>query len=132
MPVPECELDWSYTRAGGPGGQNVNKVSSKAVLRWNMAASNAVADFAKIRLSKLFPSRITEDGDVLISSQEHRDQDRNRKSCREKLEAMIAEASTLPKPRRKSKPSIASKQKRLAAKKHQSKRKEQRRAMSDE
>jgi len=130
--IPETELDWSYARAGGPGGQNVNKVSSKAVLRWNMAASSALTDFVKGRVKKLFPSRVTLEGEVLIASQEHRDQERNRESCREKLAEMLKAASTIPKPRLRTKASKASKGRRLAAKKHDAKRRGERRVGGEE
>ncbi len=124
--IPEAELDWSYARAGGPGGQNVNKVSSKAVLRWNMAASTAIADHVKRRLGILYPSKTTTDGEVVISSQEYRDQERNRESCRTKLAAMIEKASILPRPRVKTKASKASKTRRLVAKKRAAKRRNDR------
>src|SRR5947209_1236573 len=101
--IPESEFDWSYARSGGPGGQNVNKVSSKAVLRWAMAASPAVPEDVKARLRSTFPSRVTAEGDVVISSQEHRDQERNRAACEAKLADMLRKAMTRPKPRRATK-----------------------------
>ncbi|CAN5622213.1 alternative ribosome rescue aminoacyl-tRNA hydrolase ArfB [soil metagenome] len=130
-PVPETELDWSYARAGGPGGQNVNKVSSKAILRWNMTASDAVNTYVKTRVTKLFPSRVTDEGDVLIMSQEFRDQERNRQACLEKLSEMLRVAKIIEKPRVKTKPSKGSKQRRLTAKKIASQRKEQRKVDHD-
>jgi ribosome-associated protein len=126
MTVPESELNWSYARSGGPGGQNVNKVSSKAILRWKLVATAAIPEYVKTRIGKLFPSRLTEAGEIVISSQEHRDQEMNRQACLEKLESMIVAASKLPKPRAKTKPSKASNQRRLVAKKHASKRRNQR------
>jgi ribosome-associated protein len=122
-----AEIDWSYARSGGPGGQNVNKVSSKAVLRWPMATSPALPDWVKARLAKLFPSRLTTEGDIVISSQEFRDQERNREACLAKLAEMIRAALVLPKPRIKKKPTKASKERRLAEKKRQSQRREDRR-----
>ena len=62
--IPDGELEWTYARSGGPGGQNVNKVSSKAVLRWAMAASPAVPDDVKARIRSAFPSRVTAEGSL--------------------------------------------------------------------
>ena len=104
-PVPEGELTWSFVRAGGPGGQNVNKVASKAVLRWDLAASPSLPDDVKARLRARERKRITNEGELVISSQRYRDQDRNRQDCLEKLRAMIEEARTPPKQRRPTKPS---------------------------
>src|SRR6185312_7162409 len=90
LTIPDDELEWRFARSGGPGGQNVNKVSSKAVLRWMAARSSlAIPLAAWERMKARFPSRFTVDGEVLISSQEYRDQERNKKACEEKLAAMI-------------------------------------------
>src|SRR5690349_8317050 len=95
--IPDEELEWSFARSGGPGGQNVNKVSSKAVLRWRAAASTApIPEPAWDRMKARFPSRFTGDGDVLVSSQEYRDQERNRQACGEKLAEMIRAALVEP------------------------------------
>src|SRR5205823_1390387 len=96
--IPDAEFDWSYARSGGPGGQNVNKVSSKAVLRWNIASSPSVPDHVRNRFMALNRKRITTEGDLILTSQRYRDQDRNRQNCLEKLAAMVREAATLPKP----------------------------------
>src|SRR5438445_12494694 len=88
--IPDEELEWSYARSGGPGGQNVNKVASKAVLRWKAAGTvAAIPEPAKARMRAQFPSRFTVDGDVVIQSQKYRDQERNRQDCLEKLAEMI-------------------------------------------
>src|SRR3954469_16760481 len=88
--IPDDELEWSYARSGGPGGQNVNKVSSKAVLRWKAAASAAPIPVAAwARMKARFPSRFTVEGDVVLSSQKYRDQERNRLDCEEKLAEMV-------------------------------------------
>src|SRR5262245_560363 len=76
--ISEEELDWKFVRSGGPGGQNVNKVASKAVLTWNLARSGAVPDDIKARLARLFPRVMTTEGAIVLSSQRHRDQERNR------------------------------------------------------
>ena len=74
--IPDDEFQWSYARAGGPGGQNVNKVSSKAVLRWNVAGTPSLPAHVKARLISLNQKRMTTTGDLLITGQRFRDQER--------------------------------------------------------
>jgi ribosome-associated protein len=131
--LPDDELDWSYARSGGPGGQNVNKVSSKAVLRWSAARTAAPIPLAAWgRMKARFPSRFTVEGDVVISSQEHRDQERNREACVEKLAEMIRASLVEPTPRKKTKPSKAAKRRRVEDKRRQSAKKQGRRAGGDD
>jgi len=130
--IPDDEFTWSYARAGGPGGQNVNKVSSKAVLRWNVAASPSLPEAVKSRLIALNRRRITSEGEVLITGQRFRDQERNRQDCLEKLAALIREAATVPKTRRPTKPTRGSHRRRLAEKKRRGAIKAGRRAPSDD
>ncbi len=130
--IPDEEFAWTYTRSGGPGGQNVNKVASKAVLRWNLAASPSVPDEVKARLRTAHPGYLTTEGEFLVTSQKYRDQDRNREDCLAKLAAMLRRAATPPKPRRPTKPTRGSKQRRLAAKKHDAARRANRRVGSDD
>jgi ribosome-associated protein len=129
--VPEEEFEWSYVRSGGPGGQNVNKVASKAVLRWPMASSPSLPDDVKARLRARQAKRITTEGDLVLSSQRYRDQERNRADCLEKLCALVREAATVPKARKKTKPSRGAKERRLAAKRHRAGTKEARRAPAE-
>src|SRR3954452_10407453 len=79
--IPDTEFDWTYARSGGPGGQNVNKVSSKAVLRWDLWASPSVPPHVKDRLVALNRRRVTTEGELILTSQRYRDQDRNRQDC---------------------------------------------------
>ena len=113
--IPDDEFAWAYARAGGPGGQNVNKVASKAELRWPLDASPSVAPAVKARLRAAHPAHVTVDGEFIITSQEYRDQERNRQRCLEKLADMLRTAATPPKPRVKTKPSKASKRQAAAA-----------------
>ncbi len=120
------ELSWTFSRSGGPGGQNVNKVASKAQLSWNLDASAAVPIAAKARLRKAHPGSITLDGHFLITSQESRDQARNREICLEKLAEYIRTALVPPKPRYATKPTRSSKKRRVADKRQNSDRKQAR------
>lgn len=130
--IPETELSWQYARSGGPGGQNVNKVESKAILRWAMSSSPSVSEPIKARLRAVYRSHATIEGEFLVSSQRYRDQDRNRQDCLEKLTEMIRLAAIPPRPRKVTRPSKASKARRLAEKKHNSERKTQRRIREGE
>ena len=129
--IPEDEFTWNYVRSGGPGGQNVNKVASKAVLRWNVLASPSLPPDVKARLQAQQRHRITGDGDLLLSSQRYRDQERNRLDCLDKLRAFVLQATAVPKVRKKTKASRASKERRLAAKKHRASIKAGRRVAED-
>lgn len=129
--IPLEEFAWSYARSGGPGGQNVNKVSSKAVLRWPLATSPSVPDEVKARFREKFPSRVTVEGDVVMSSELTRDQGRNREDCLEKLAGLLRSAAARPKVRRATKPSKASKRRRVEAKRHEATRKSNRKTPTE-
>lgn len=129
--ISDDEFSWTFVRSGGPGGQNVNKVASKAVLRWNIVASPSLPDDIKARLQQQQRRRISGDGDLLLTSQRYRDQERNRLDCLDKLAEMIRAAATVPKTRRKTKPSLGARERRLSAKKHRSALKSSRRVRED-
>src|SRR6184192_3934541 len=130
--IPDGELQWSFVRSGGPGGQNVNKVASKAVLRWNLAASPSLLEDVKARFRAQQRNRITIDGDLIVTSQRFRDQERNKEDCLEKLRHMILQATLIPKPRKPSKPGRAARERRLQVKRHHSEIKKNRRVSGDE
>jgi ribosome-associated protein len=131
--IPDHELEWSFARSGGPGGQNVNKVASKAVLRWRTGATRAaIPPGAMARMRIRFPSRFTAEGDVLVQSQQYRDQERNREDCLAKLAEMIRGSLVEPRPRKATKPTKGSQRRRLADKRHRSERKRRRRASDDD
>ena len=115
--VPEEELHWSFVRSGGPGGQNVNKVASKAVLRWDVANTPSLPADVKARLRAQQANRITTEGVLILTSQQYRDQERNRQECLEKLRAMVLQAAVVPKKRRPTRPTRGSKDRRIQAKK---------------
>ncbi len=131
-PIPEHELQWTFVRAGGPGGQNVNKVASKAVLRWDLANSPSVPPEVKMRLRTLHRNRITREGELVLSSQRFRDQDRNRDDCLEKLREMLIEAAKVPKMRHATRPTRGSKVRRLREKHHKASIKAGRRSPKEE
>ncbi len=115
--IPDEELVFTFARSGGPGGQNVNKVSSKAILHWNLSGNSTVPAEVKARLRTLQRNRITGDGELVIQSQEFRDQEKNKSACLEKLREFLVQAWFVPKVRRPSKPTRGSKERRLQAKK---------------
>ena len=119
------EFTWQFARSGGPGGQNVNKVSSKALLRWNPRRS-ALPNDVLHRFLHLGRTYLTSEGDFQISSQRHRAQPMNMQDCLEKLERLILAAVPPPTIRRPTKPTRGSKERRLTAKKQNSQRRAQR------
>ena len=130
--LDESEIEESFIRASGPGGQNVNKVSSKAVLRWSATTSPSVPDELRPRLLARLGKRLTATGDVVLQSQRFRDQGRNTADCLEKLRALLAGALARPKPRRATKPSRASVERRIKSKEVTSQKKRHRRAPVDD
>jgi ribosome-associated protein len=132
LQIPESEFTWTFARSGGPGGQNVNKVASKAVMRWDIAACMILPEEVKIRLALQQKRFFTQEGILFIMSQRYRDQERNRQDCLEKLRALILQALVVPKPRRKTRPSRSSKRVRLQDKKRHSSVKQNRRKPSED
>ena len=121
------EFRWEYSRSGGPGGQNVNKVNSKVQLRWNPGASPSLPEPVRARLLAALGDRLTGDGDLLIASQTARDQGRNVDACLEKLRILIHAAAHPPRPRRPTRPTLASRKRRAAEKSRRSETKRSRR-----
>ena len=120
LTIPDDDLRFKFSRSGGPGGQNVNKVSSKAMLHFSVRNSPSLPPGVRARFVEKFGSRLTKDGDVVITSQESRDQPKNIESCLEKLRLMILEVLHPPKKRRATKPSKGSQRRRVEAKKRRS------------
>lgn len=114
--LDERELDESFVRASGPGGQNVNKVSTAVELRWNVAQSPALTEPVRARLMKLAGRRLTLDGVLIIQADQFRSQDRNRQDALDRLVALVREAAIAPIPRRPTRPTLGSKKRRLETK----------------
>jgi len=123
--IPDNEIDCQAIRAQGAGGQNVNKVSSAIHLRFDIKSSSLPL-FYKERLLAFRDHHITKDGVIIIKAQEHRTQDMNRQVAKERLASIIKQATMIKKPRRTTKPSYSSKQKRLDKKTHRGKTKNMR------
>lgn len=118
--IPLAEFDVEYTRSSGPGGQNVNKVSSKARLRWPVAASPSLPEAVKERFLERYRSRLTNENELILTAQRSRDQRRNYEACLERLREMIREVLRPPTPRKPTKPTKASKRRRVQAKRQRS------------
>lgn len=129
--VAERELDERFVRASGPGGQNVNKVATAVELRFNVAAAS-LPEEVKARLSALAGRRISADGVILIDSREHRTQARNREAARARLAALLRQALRRPRSRKKTTPTKAARERRLAAKGQRGRIKAQRGRVADE
>ena len=125
LALDEREFEERFVRASGPGGQNVNKVATAVELRFDITTSTLPPD-VKARLKTIAGSRLTTDGILLIDSREHRTQAQNREAARERLVALIVQATKRPRKRRPTRPSAAAKERRLESKKQRAKIKEHR------
>jgi ribosome-associated protein len=111
--IREDEFQFQFKLASGPGGQNVNKVATAAELRFDVAGSPSLPEAVRARLLALAGSRVTQDGELLITARRYRSQERNRQDAINRLVALIQRAAEPPKPRIKTKPSRATKQRRM-------------------
>jgi ribosome-associated protein len=118
--IDESELDERFVRASGPGGQNVNKVATAVELRIDAMRSPALSDDVRRRLRNLAGSRMSEDGIVLIDARRYRTQSQNRQDARERLAELIRQAAVAPRRRRKTRPTAASKERRILSKRRRS------------
>ncbi|MDT8325004.1 MAG: alternative ribosome rescue aminoacyl-tRNA hydrolase ArfB [Bacteroidota bacterium] len=125
--IPEAELEESFIRSSGPGGQNVNKVATAVQLRFDVRRSPFLTEDLRARLLTQEKNRITEDGVLIIEARRYRSQERNRQDARERLAKVIRKAAIPPKPRKRTRPTRASNLKRLEDKKRRGERKRQRR-----
>lgn len=128
----EHELDEKFVTAGGPGGQNVNKVATAVQIRWNVKTSHAFDDEQKWMIRRALANRINDEGELVLFIQTHRSQARNREEARERLVEMLEKALVKPKRRVATKPSKAQKQRRLEGKSHRSETKKNRGKVSQD
>jgi ribosome-associated protein len=129
--VPAAEIALSYARSGGPGGQHVNKTSSKVLLRWSVRDSAALDDADRAWLLERLASRLTEDGELLVSSDRHRDQGRNVDDALARFVELVREGLRRPRKRRKTKPTKASQRRRVDEKRRRGALKRDRRRTDD-
>jgi ribosome-associated protein len=115
--IAERELEEHFIRASGPGGQNVNKLASAVELRFDVRRSPSLPDDVRARLERLAGRRLTREGVLVINAERHRTQERNRQDARERLLELIKRAAVAPVPRRATKPTASSRERRLQSKK---------------
>lgn len=128
--IPLDELDFQYVRSSGPGGQNVNKVATKAVLRWAVGDSTSLPGPVRARFMERHANRINAEGELVISCDNTRSQAQNTATCLERLRELIAEVVDPPRPRKPTRPSLGAKRRRLANKRRLADKKKKRRSVS--
>ena len=131
LTIPAGELEIAFARSGGPGGQNVNKVSSKVDLRWNPTTSAALGEEDRAWVLQKLRTRLTGDGTLIVTSTATRDQITNRADAMSKLALIVAAALDRPKPRKPTRPSRGAKRRRVADKRKHAEKKANRRGGAD-
>lgn len=130
--IPMNELVFTFARSGGPGGQNVNKVNSKAILHWSVVNTKSMPPTIKARFMDRYGGRLTTEGELVLSSQKFRDQNSNIEDCLAKLKEMVESVLVAPKRRTPTKPTYSSELRRTESKAKHSQKKQQRRKNFDD
>ena len=120
LTIPASELSWQASRSSGPGGQHVNTADTRIQVRWSVRDSAVLSDFQRSRLLVAPATRLTGEGEIILASDAHRSQRRNREDVAQRLAQLVREALVPPKPRKKTRPTKASRQRRLQDKKRRS------------
>lgn len=133
LAIPLAELRFKFSRSSGPGGQNVNKLNTRAELHYDFAQSAVLSELQRLRIAEKLATRLSGEGELVVNSERFRTQGRNREDCLDKFAALIAQAIKPPPPKRKkTKPGRAAKARRLDGKKrHSDKKKSRRRPLAD-
>jgi len=130
--IPRSELRFSFVRSSGPGGQNVNKVNTKAVLRWAVARSRSLPEDVRERFLRRYAPRVNDRGELVLMSQRTRDQSKNQADCLERLRKLVLGVATPPRPRKKTRPPRAANEARLREKRATGERKKRRATPRDD
>jgi ribosome-associated protein len=130
--IPGRELEWSAARSSGPGGQNVNKLSTKVELRFDLPNTTALEPAVRFRLGRIAQSYLDRDGRILLVSQLTRSQQQNLEDARDKLRQLVVRALSAPKKRKKTRPSLGAKKRRLEGKRKTAEKKQSRRSVRDD
>jgi ribosome-associated protein len=120
LTIPAAELSWQTSRSSGPGGQHVNTADTRVQVRWSVRDSAVLSEHQRTRLLAALAARLTGDGEIVLAADTHRSQRRNREEAAQRLAQLVREALVPPKPRRKTRPTAASRQRRLDEKKRRS------------
>ncbi|MCP4006385.1 MAG: aminoacyl-tRNA hydrolase [bacterium] len=132
LKIPLREFQFSFSRSSGPGGQNVNKVNTRVTLRWSIRDSPSLPPAVLRRFMQRYGRRVTQEGELIVTSQRFRDQGRNVADSLEKLREMLDSVATAPKSRKKTRPSRGAVERRLKEKRERSQRKRRRREPIDD
>jgi len=132
LSIPDAEFEWSFSRSSGPGGQNVNKVSTKATLFWNVTLSPSLPEAVRARFIESFGNKINKEGQLVLSSQRFRQRPRNARACLDKLHELLTAVERPPRKRRRTRIPTSARERRLAEKQALALKKRRRRGLRND